>query len=338
MIDELQTISVAAPAAPKQRLGFPRGSAEPKNILRILTYHRVADPKTTPRLHPRIISATPELFARQMRHLAKNYCVISMEEALHAVERKAAIPDGSVLITFDDGYLDFGEIAWPILQYYRLPVTLFVPTAYPDQPQRSFWWDRLYRAVMYAPQMEMSFDGLSVMSLRTHEHRTNCLRVLQSHVKSLSHVEALSFVDTVCDQLDEELAVEKTVLSWDELRRLVKEGVIVGAHTQTHSIMPRLTDEAVQREISGSLDDLHRELGNILPIFCYPDGGHNEKIVLNLKQNGVKLAFTTRRGLNHLGETDPHRLRRNNITPRSTLPIFKLRLMHLMAYLESWRD
>lgn len=337
MIDELQTLS-AAPAVPRLRLGFPRANTAPKNVLRVLTYHRVADPRTTPRLHPRIISATPELFARQMRHLAKNYCVISMEEALNAVERKSAIPSGAVLITFDDAYLDFGEIAWPILQYYRLPVTLFVPTAYPDQPQRSFWWDRLYRAVIDAPRSEMSFEGLGVMPLRTHEHRTNCLRALQSHVKSLAHVEALSFVDAICDQLDEELTVEKTVLSWQELRRLVKEGVTIGAHTQTHPIMPRLSDEAAQQEISGSLDDLRRELGETLPIFCYPDGGHNEKIVFKLKQNGVKVAFTTRRGLNHLGETDPYRLRRNNITPRSTLPIFKLRLMHLMAYLESWRD
>jgi len=327
-----------APATPKLRLGFPRGNAEPKNVLRILTYHRVADPKTTPRLHPRIISATPELFARQMRHLAKNYCVISMEEALNAVERKSAIPSGAVLITFDDAYVDFGEIAWPILQYYRLPVTLFVPTAYPDQPQRSFWWDRLYRAVIHTKRAEMNLDGLGVMSLRTHEHRTNCLRALQSHVKSLSHIEALNFVDAMCDQLGEELTVEKTVLNWEELRRLAREGVTIGAHTQTHPIMPRLTDEAAQQEISGSLDDLRRELGETLPIFCYPDGGHNEKIVIKLKQNDVKLAFTTRRGLNHLGETDPHRLRRNNITPRSTLPIFKLRLMHLMAYLESWRD
>lgn len=261
-----------------------------------------------------------------------------MEEALNAVERKSAIPTGAVLITFDDGYTDFGEIAWPILQYYRLPVTLFVPTAYPDQPQRSFWWDRLYCAVFHSPRPEIGFDELGVMPLHTHEQRTTCLRILQSHVKSLSHVEALNVVDAVCDQLGEELTIEKTVLSWDELRRLAKEGVTIGAHTQTHPIMPRLTDEAVQQEISGSLDDLRRELGETLPIFCYPDGGHNEKIVFKLKQNGVKLAFTTRRGLNHLGETDPHRLRRNNITPRSTLPIFKLRLMHLMAYLESWRD
>ncbi len=307
-------------------------------MLRILTYHRVADPRTTPKLHPRIISATPENFARQMRHLAKHYCVISMEEALHAFEKNARLPEKAVLITFDDGYLDFDEIAWPILQYYRLPATLFVPTAYPDQPQRMFWWDRLYRAITFSRRTEWNSATLGTLSLRTSEQRDHNLRLVQRHVKTLTHTEAMRLVDEVCQALGEEHEVEKTVLSWDDLRRLAKDGVTIGAHTQTHPILTRLSDDAAMSEISGSLADLRRELDNVLPIFCYPDGGHNQKIVNLIKQNGCRLAFTTLRGFNHLGTLDPLRLHRNNVSRNSSLPIFRLRLLPLMSYLESWRD
>jgi len=338
VIEELQTTQTDSTFTPRLPHCATRRNDEPKNVLRILTYHRVADAKTTPHLHPRIISARPELFARQMRHLAKNYCVISMEEVLDAWERKAALPAGAVLITFDDGYLDFGEVAWPILQYYRLPVTLFVPTAYPDQPQRAFWWDRLYRAISFTPRSEWNCQGVGAFSLQTPEQRTDSLRALQKYVKTLPHVDAMQFIDRVCDELGEDPSHEKTVLGWEELRQLSKQGVTIAAHTQTHPIMHRLTADAVQQEISGSLMDLQREIGDVLPVFCYPDGGHDDGVVGQLQKNGVKLAFTTLRGLNHLGNTDPLRLRRNNITPRSSLPIFKLRLLHLMAYLESWRD
>src|SRR5260370_8195635 len=102
-------------------------------MLRILAYHRVAELRDTPAVDSRSVSATPEGFARQMEHLARYYQVVSMPEALKAVEKRTPLPKRAVLITFDDAYADFAEIAWPILNQFRLPPTLFLPTASPDQ-------------------------------------------------------------------------------------------------------------------------------------------------------------------------------------------------------------
>src|SRR4030067_838660 len=93
-------------------------------VLRILTYHRIARREDFAFLNPRLISASPEMFYRQMRYLKRHYQVMS----------------------FDEGYVDFNIHAWPILKKFELPVTLFVPTGFPGRPERSFWWDRLYRA------------------------------------------------------------------------------------------------------------------------------------------------------------------------------------------------
>ena len=111
-------------------------------MLRVLTYHRVAKPNDTPTLEPRLISTTPAMFAQQMRYLARHYAVVSLEDVLHAVTTGMRLPKRAVLITFDDAYRDVGDIAWPILQRYQLPATLFVPTWYPAQPERALWWDR----------------------------------------------------------------------------------------------------------------------------------------------------------------------------------------------------
>src|ERR671914_537157 len=69
------------------------------------------------------------------------------DRILPAREGRADLPPRAVLLTFDDAYDDFAEVAWPLLRHHGLPATLFVPTAYPDVPGRAFWWDRLHQAV-----------------------------------------------------------------------------------------------------------------------------------------------------------------------------------------------
>ena len=81
-----------------------------------------------------------------MGYLARHYEVVSLEEVLKAVEKETCLPKRAILITFDDAYCDFTDYAWPILRRLRLSATIFVPTAYPNQPYRGFWWDRLHRA------------------------------------------------------------------------------------------------------------------------------------------------------------------------------------------------
>src|SRR2546421_516354 len=112
-----------------ERIGDPR-----PNVLRVLTYHRVDEPGARPKLNPGLISATPEVFDQEMSYLAANYHVVSMPELLQAYRTGTPLPPRAVLVTFDDAYCDFAEHAWPTLKRYRLPATLFVPTAYPDQP------------------------------------------------------------------------------------------------------------------------------------------------------------------------------------------------------------
>src|SRR3712207_2813854 len=134
-------------AAFSRFVGFlERADPQSPNLLRVLTYHRVDEPDAQPTLYPGLISATPAAFEQQMRYLSKHYNVVSMAEVLAAFQG-AALPPRSVLVTFDDAYRDFAEHAWPTLRRYRLPATVFVPTAFPDRPQRIFWWDQLYHAV-----------------------------------------------------------------------------------------------------------------------------------------------------------------------------------------------
>jgi peptidoglycan/xylan/chitin deacetylase (PgdA/CDA1 family) len=308
-----------------------------RSMLRVLTYHRIADPKDAPLLDPRLISATPAAFERQMRYLAKHYRVVSVEEVLFAVESGTRLPERAILITFDDAYCDLTQHAWPTLKRLRLPATIFVPTAYPDQPERAFWADRLYRAFFHTPLTQLPSTPMGPLSLNTPAERRHSLRRLHSYLRTIAHTQAVTVIDEICAQLDGSYVVQKSVLSWEELRQLAREGVTLGAHTRTHPMMTQLSPEQIREEIIGSHSDLQREIGGALPIFCYPNGTHNDTVVDILRQEGFVIAFTTLDGHNDLHDTDPLRLRRTNITKRTSPVVFSIRLLRWATYVDAWR-
>lgn len=313
------------------------------NSLRILTYHRVANLTDTPHLHPGLISATPARFAEQMKFLKDHYRVIHVEQAVEAVQNHKPLPKRALLITFDDGYRDFAENAWPILKSFGLPATLFVPTAYPDQPQRKFWWDKLHFSIMSSRVSAASVaipqgrDGFGKERLAMTGDPRQMLKQIQRRVKTLPHEQAMALVDELCESTAARPTGAPPVLGWDELRRLAREGVTLGAHTQTHPILTRVSLENARAEIVNSQADLKREIGETRPIFSYPDGGHNDGIVQILIEEGFALGFNGPTGVNNLQTCDPFRLRRINITPKSTPLIFRLRLTRWFGELEKIR-
>lgn len=98
---------------------FGMTAHKPKGVV-VLMYHDFGYSG-----NPSIIN--PEVFDDQMNALYENdFNVISMEQYVDYMEGKIDLPEKSVLITFDDGYLDFYEIAYPILQQYQFPATNFI--------------------------------------------------------------------------------------------------------------------------------------------------------------------------------------------------------------------
>lgn len=306
-------------------------------MLRIVAYHRVAEFHSNSVVDDRSISATPDAFRQQMRHIAKHYRCLSMAELLHMIERRAPLPKRAVLVTFDDGYSDFAQNAWPILRRYRLPATMFVPTAFPDRPEHVFWTDRLFQAFRTTLRMRLADTPLGPISLATPEERQRGLRTLQNYTTTVTHDEGMRLVDSVCAELGETGTVGSGVASWNQLREWAKDGLTIGSHTRTHAILTGVPPERIRQEIKGSQEDLKREMGAALPIFCYPNGNHSDTAASILKDEGIRLAFTTIPSRNELNTADLLRLGRTCITPRSSLPIFGARLQRIGMQVDAWR-
>lgn len=71
-------------------------------------------------------------FRRQMEWLAAHKMVMAYDEALDCLAAGQQPPAPRVVLTFDDGYLDFYTQVFPLLETLRLPATLFVTTGFVD--------------------------------------------------------------------------------------------------------------------------------------------------------------------------------------------------------------
>ena len=94
----------------------------PRYVVPILMYHHIdAGGKISS------LSGSPENFRRQMHFLSRrNYNVISLAELVQSIKKGKKQPPNTVVISFDDGYEDNYDFAYPVLKKYNFPATIFV--------------------------------------------------------------------------------------------------------------------------------------------------------------------------------------------------------------------
>ncbi len=125
---------------------------EAKNSVPVLNYHQINDKDKN------ALTVPVEDFDAQMKYLAENgYNSITPKEMLEAFEKGEALPEKTVVITFDDGYLDNYLNAYPILKKYNLKGTIFIITDYVSLYPNYVTWDEA---------VEMQNSG--VMNLESH--------------------------------------------------------------------------------------------------------------------------------------------------------------------------
>jgi peptidoglycan/xylan/chitin deacetylase (PgdA/CDA1 family) len=105
----------------------------------IVLYHHV-DTSTPPST-----SISPEDFRRHLEYLRDNdYQVMALDTMIDHLQSQTPLPERAVAITFDDGYASIYETAFPILQQFDMPFTLFLSTDPINQRQNNYMtWDQV---------------------------------------------------------------------------------------------------------------------------------------------------------------------------------------------------
>lgn len=299
------------------------------NAFRVLCYHRVDAPEHRPYLAPNVLSATPSEFTEQMRFIGQNYNVIPVDQVIAAIERGQKLPPRAVLLTFDDGYRDFRETAWPILKSMDLPAVLFVSTVYLNDTAQVYWWDALYQIVTGTTAREIVVDGLEPFNLADKTSKLDAYNRLRRHLTGMGISQRASCIAALQNSTEIVPRRWDSLLDWDDVHKMSTEGLVVAPHTHTHAMMARLTVDQMWSESTISREQIRKHLGKDYPVFCYPNGRPGTFDLATrrvLRDNGYTVAFTSLWGVNVLGQTHPLEMRRISVGRPLTLDQLRYQL------------
>jgi peptidoglycan/xylan/chitin deacetylase (PgdA/CDA1 family)/CelD/BcsL family acetyltransferase involved in cellulose biosynthesis len=300
------------PLRSQYRLALPKFSLKRRReaSARILYYHRVnndGDP-----FFPAISTA---LFEQEMRYLAKHYKVVSLSDLLTRLVDGP--PERTLAITFDDGYLDNYENAFPVLEKYGLPATIFLTTGSIDDSHQVLWFERLAGAVKRTSSeyLDLEIDLPRRFWMRTTTERLEANNGIFAVLRRLPDRERRTWLDVILRQLGAPEADPDRhgkMLTWDQVRFMKSRGIDFGGHTVTHPFISQLTPKEVAWEVGECKRRIENELQLPVASFAYPNGREEDFGKWNksaIREAGYRAAVTTIWGLNY-ASTDPMELRR----------------------------
>jgi peptidoglycan/xylan/chitin deacetylase (PgdA/CDA1 family) len=240
-------------------------------------YHRVGDAGSPCVREPSLVDATAEGFEEELDALTAHFRFVSLEEVVAFVRGAGRLPPSPALLTFDDGYVEVRDVAWPILKRRGIAAALFVPTELVTA-RRMFWWDRLARALSRAAAPRISVEH-GALRLDLDPNAPASLDRLTEVVKRTRGLEVARFVEDVeraaqapFSAEDERAEVDASLLDWPAIRSLSDEGLAIGSHTATHRVLQTLLPEAWRAELEGSRRELEARLDKPAPAIAYPVG------------------------------------------------------------------
>jgi len=265
---------------------------------RILYYHRVNDDRD-----PFFPSISTSLFEQEMRHLARHYKVVAMPELIGHLE--SGSPETVVAITFDDGYRDNYENAFPVLQRYGLPATIFLTTGTMDFDD-PIWFEQLAHAVKKTSleYLDLEIDIPRRLFLRTQAERLDANSRIFGVLRDLPDAERKLLLPGILHQLGVEDDRERRgkMLTWDQARYMSTRGIGFGGHTVNHPFLSRLTLEEARWETSECKRRIEAELQLPVECFAYPNGREKDLGPWSneiIRSAGYRAAVTTIWGMNY---------------------------------------
>jgi len=160
--------SAEVPVSPMPPLPTPDAAIRVANVP-ILMYHYLSVPPRGADIYRRDLSVSPNLFARHLDSMLEaGYQTISLYELTMHLTIGAPLPVKPVVITFDDGYLDSYENAYPLLLERGMTATFFVSPEFIEfqRPEYANW--NMLRE-MYASGMSIEAHGLNHRSLKNRD-------------------------------------------------------------------------------------------------------------------------------------------------------------------------
>lgn len=294
----------------------------------VLMYHRVADVT----IDPWNLSVDPGRFDSQLSYLREKLEPVPLSE----IQKPSFSGRPKVAITFDDGYHDNFECAFPLLKKHGIPATFFVVGGTIGH-HREFWWDELEQLILSTHDLPQriflkSSGGNFACQLGSATHYSKAQQQIDGEIQVSDAPKGTrlhlfhELWEFLCGLTHDERERQLVALwSWSGRKRLDRNSyrpmnpseiraldqsplMDIGAHTMTHPRLPSLASDDKKEEILEGARQIRSLTGEMPTAFSYPFGQWDTES-LEIVKNFFDHAVVTRPKC-VTSDTPRHRLNR----------------------------
>lgn len=280
----------------------------------IIMYHYVRNLKHS--RYPDIKGLDISLFCEQIEYLKKHYQFITMETIIDSIENNSSLPDKSVLLTFDDAYLDHFKYVFPLLDKHKIQGSFFPPAKaitehtvldvnkvhfiLASENDKSKIISEIkneldkYRKDYKLKRFSYYFDNLAQANRFDTADVIFIKRLLQVELEeSLRSIITNNLFEKIVG-IDEDSFSRELYMDVEQIKCMNRNGMHIGSHGFDHYWLGFLEREKQKTEIQKSLEFLTLIGSDIKKwTMCFPYGNYNDTTLELLKEYNCKLAFTT---------------------------------------------
>jgi len=294
-----------------------------RDSLLVLNYHRIGNSEDD-LFDPGVFSATADQFNDQIGYLKRRLSLVTLDEALAFID--GSIKENTrrcrVLITFDDGYLDNYEIAYPILRAQGAQGVFFLATSMVGSCQLP-WWDHIAYLVKSARRRRFSLRYPAELAVDIDKNGlAKSLNAILKLYKHPGNSDPARFIRELAEESKgkDPPGTLRRFLNWDEAREMSRGGMAIGSHTDSHTVLSQLDPEQQRQELAKSRAIIMDKLGIEAKVLAYPVGhkaSFSDQTQRIAQELGYRGAFSHYGGVNIQGKTSPYDVKRTKIVGQS---------------------
>ncbi|MBR6697002.1 MAG: polysaccharide deacetylase family protein [Lachnospiraceae bacterium] len=276
----------------------------------VVMYHYVRKIKDSK--YPGIKGLELDYFKQQLDFFKNNGFEFATVQDIY--ENK--IKDNSVLLTFDDGYMDHYENVFPLLHnngiqgVFSMPGKIIRESKVLDVNKIHFILEKsdiqlvknalfkkmdFYRGNEFdIPDNQTIYEKLAFPNRFDDKDTIFVKRTLQVELpeRLRNIITEELFKEFVTD--DEKLFVKELYLSIDHIKEMKKSGMIFGFHGYDHYWMNRLTKEELVEDINKGMEVFDGIIDSKDWICCYPYGSCSDEVITTIKEMGATMGLATK--------------------------------------------
>ncbi len=254
-------------------------------------------------------------FKRHIFYLKKNFKVRKLNDLFDDYSNGVPAKEFEIAITFDDGYSNNFNYAYPVLKQHEMPATIFMVTQALENPGRILWYDFIdgvkHRINPYGiAEVDFGFDS----EKRIMQKNITDTESLKSFMKRINVEEKNKIIQWIKKHGIEPDSTGKKdyfeLLSATQVREMTDSGLIeIGSHTHNHPNLSEITINEAEQEIVKSKKLIENATGKEVKSIAFPDGSYNDAV----KSLCIKAGYKNLLAVDYMLDSD---VNDKNILPR----------------------